>query len=423
MAKEDPERQFYSIAHLLTPESLYQAFRRLRKNASAGIDEVTYRDYQKAARENVQKLHDRLKSKRYRAQPLRRIYIPKEGGKERPISIPALEDKIVQKATVTLLNAIYEQDFLECSYGFRPRRGQHQALDEIGKVICRRPVSYVLEADISGYFDSIVRDQLMEMVEKRVTDGSILRLIRKWINVGVVDDGRLLLTDKGTGQGQVISPLLSNIYLHYVLDEWFESVVKPCLKGETYQIRYADDFILCFQYREDAEKVQRVLPKRFGRYGLSLHPEKTRLIEFGRSAQKNSERRGEAKPATFNFLGLTHICAKSRRGRFTIHVQTMRKRLRRSLTEISQWCQQHRHDPVDVQCAVLNAKLRGHYQYYGRPTNYRHLWKFYRNVRRIWKKWLNRRTRGKTFTWDKYAQLLHHHPLLRPRITHPWSTQ
>ena len=423
MAKEDPERQFYSIAHLLTPESLYQAFRRLRKNASAGIDEVTYRDYQKAARENVQKLHDRLKSKRYRAQPLRRIYIPKEGGKERPISIPALEDKIVQKATVTLLNAIYEQDFLECSYGFRPRRGQHQALDEIGKVICRRPVSYVLEADISGYFDSIVRDQLMEMVEKRVTDGSILRLIRKWINVGVVDDGRLLLTDKGTGQGQVISPLLSNIYLHYVLDEWFESVVKPCLKGETYQIRYADDFILCFQYREDAEKVQRVLPKRFGRYGLSLHPEKTRLIEFGRFAQKNSERRGEAKPATFNFLGLTHICARSRRGRFTIHVQTMRKRLRRSLTDISQWCQQHRHDPVDVQCAVLNTKLRGHYQYYGRPTNYRYLWKFYRNVRRIWKKWLNRRTRGKTFTWDKYAQLLHHHPLLRPRITHPWSTQ
>jgi hypothetical protein len=263
----------------------------------------------------------------------------------------------------------------------------------------------------------------MEMIEKRVTDGSILRLIRKWINVGAIDDGRLLLTEKGTGQGQVISPLLSNIYLHYVLDEWFEVMVKPCLKGESYQIRFADDFILCFQYLEDAEKVQRVLHKRFGKYGLSLHPEKTRFIEFGRFAQKNSERRGEAKPATFNFLGFTHICAKSRRGRFTIHVQTMRKRLRRSLTDISQWCQQHRHDPVDVQCAVLNAKLRGHYQYYGRPTNYQHLWKFYRNVRRIWKKWLNRRTRGKTFTWDKFAQLLHHHPLLRPRITHPWSKQ
>jgi RNA-directed DNA polymerase len=241
MARQEPEQQFFSIAHLLTEDALYAAFRGLRKDASAGVDGVTYGDYAEGAREKIQKLHERLKSKRYRALPLRRVYIPKETGKERPISIPALEDKIVQKATVTLLNAIYEQDFLECSYGFRPGRSQHDALDAVGRVICRGRVSYVLEADISGYFDAIVRSQLMEMVEKRVSDGSILRLISKWINVGVIDDGRLLLSETGTGQGQVISPLLANIYLHHVLDTWFEQEVKPRLRGEAYEVRYADD--------------------------------------------------------------------------------------------------------------------------------------------------------------------------------------
>ena len=420
LAKEDPERQFFSIAHHLTPEALYQAFRSLRKDASAGADGVTYQEYQKDAPENIQRLHDRIRSKRYRAQPLRRTYIPKEGGKQRPISIPSLEDKIVQKATVTLLNAIYEQDFLDCSYGFRPGRSQHDALDEVGREICRRKVSYVLEVDVTGYFDAIVRRLLVEMVEKRVSDGSILRLIGKWINVGVIDEGRLLHTETGTGQGQVISPLLSNIYLHHVLDVWFESVVKPRLRGEGYEIRYADDFLLCFQYREDAERVLEVLPKRFGKYGLTIHPEKTRLIEFGRKALK-SKRRREEKPATFDFLGFTHICGRSRRGRFTIHVRTMRKRLRRSLVEVSKWCQRHRHDPVEKQSEALNAKLRGHYQYYGRPTNYRGIRKFYRAVRRIWKKWLNRRTRGKTINWEVYEQILHRNPLLPPRIAHSWA--
>lgn len=421
LAREDPGRQFFSIAHFLTPEALYQAFKSLRKDASAGMDGITYQQYRKNGWDNVLKLHERLKSKRYRVQPLRRTYIPKEGGKERPISIPALEDKIVQKAAVTLLSAIYEQDFLDCSYGFRPGRGQHDALDEIGKVICRRPISYVLEADISKYFDSIVREQLVEMIEKRISDGSILRLIRKWINVGIIDDGRLLFEEKGTGQGQTISPLLSNIYLHYVLDLWFENEVKPRLRGEAYVIRFADDFIICFQCLEDAQKVLQVLPKRFGRYGLTLHPEKTRLIEFGRNAIENSRRRGESRPATFDFLGFTHVCARSWRGRFTIHIKTMKKRLRRSLVEISKWCQEHRHDPVEEQCKALNAKLRGHYQYYGRPTNYQSIYKFYRSVRRIWMKWLNRRTRGKTVNWTVYEQILHRHPLSSPRITHSWA--
>jgi RNA-directed DNA polymerase len=422
LAKEDKERKFFSIAHFLTPDALYEAFESLRKDASAGVDGVTYAGYEVEAWENIQKLHDRVKSGQYRAQPLRRVYIPKEDGRQRPISIPSLEDKILQKAAVDLLNAIYEQDFLGCSYGFRPGRGPQDALDEVGRVICRRPISYVLEADIRGYFDAIVRGLLIEMVEKRVNDGQLLRLIGKWINVGVIDDGRLQVTETGTGQGQIISPLLANIYLHYVLDEWFEKVVKPRLKGEAYEIRYCDDFILCFQYREDAEKVLDVLTKRFEKYGLTLHPEKTRLIEFGRYALTKSEKPGGQKPATFDFLGFTHICKRSRGGKFTIYVRTMRKRIKRSLQRVALWCREHRHDPVEEQQRSLNWKLRGHYEYYGRSTNSPRLSAFYQEVRRLWHKWLNRRTRGKPLPWAEYVHLLNRHPLLRPRITRPWNS-
>src|SRR6267378_6459973 len=317
LAKKDPKRQFFSIAHLITAEALYAAFRGLRKKASAGVDGVTYQMYEKDAARNIQQLHGRLKVGKYRAQPLRRIYIPKENGKERPISIPSLEDKIVQKATGEVLNAIYEQDFLGCSYGFRPGRGPHQALDEVGRVICTRPTGWILEIDITSYFDTIVREQLIEMIEKRISDDSVLRLIRKWIQVGVIEEGRLLMSETGTGQGQPISPLLANAYLHYVLDEWFEEVVKPRLKGEAHEIRFADDAILCFEHKEDAEKVKEALSKRFGKFGLALHPEKTRLVEFGRSAERNAKGQGK-KPATVDFLGFTHICARSRKGKFTV---------------------------------------------------------------------------------------------------------
>jgi group II intron reverse transcriptase/maturase len=422
LAKEDKGRKFYSIAHLLTADALYEAFGSLRKDASVGVDRVTYAEYEVDAWGNIQRLHDRMKSGQYRAQPLRRVYIPKEDGRQRPISIPSLEDKIVQRAVVELLNAIYEQDFHECSYGFRPGRSPQEALDEVGRIICQRPITTVLEADITGYFDAIVRSLLVELIERRVSDGSILRLIGKWINVGVIDDGRLIVSETGTGQGQVISPLLANIYLHYVLDEWFAREVKPRLKGEAYEVRYADDFILCFQYREDAEKVMEVLAKRFAKYGLRLHPEKTRLMEFGREALAKSEEQGGQKPTTFDFLGFTHICKRSRRGKFTVHVRTMRKRLKRSLKKVTAWCQKHRHDPVAGQRDALNRMLRGHYQYYGRPTNYRGLWQFFRSTRRIWKNWLNRRSRGRTLNWQKFEHLLDRHPLLRPRIMRPWSS-
>jgi RNA-directed DNA polymerase len=420
LAQEDRARQFNSIAHFLTPEALQEAFRSLRKNASAGVDEVTHQDYQRQVEENIQKLWERLKSKTYRAQPLRRVYIPKEDGKSRrAISIPALEDKIVQKATVRLLNAIFEPDFLPCSYGSRPGRSPHQALDELDRILFREPISHVLELDITSYFDAIVKKLLMEMIELRISDQSILRLIGKWIHVGVIDEGRLLVSETGIGQGQVISPFLANVYLHRVLDRWFEDEVKPRLTGKAFVVRYVDDAVICFQNEEDAQKVLTVLTKRFSKYGLTLHPDKTRLVEFGRSALIEAERMGK-KPATFDFLGVKHISARSRRGTYMVKVKTMKKRLKRSLTAVAAWCKKHRHQPVKEQQATLIAKLRGHYQYYGRASNYWSLRQFYQGVVHIWKKWLNRRTRGTPLTWDTYNRLLQRHPLLKPRITHPW---
>lgn len=418
LAKEDPARKFYSIAHLINEERLTEGFWKLRKNSSAGIDGVGHAEYAANVKENIRQLHGRLVEGKYQAQPLRRVYIPKENGKLRPLSIPVLEDKLVQSVAVDLLNAIYEQDFLDCSFGFRPGRSQHQALDEVGRVICTRPTSWVLELDIQTYFDSIVRENLVEMMRRRVTDGSMLRLIGKWIRVGAIDNGELIVSETGTGQGQPISPLLANIYLHHILDEWFEEEVKPRLKGEAHEIRYADDAILCFQYREDAEKVLEVLPKRFAKFGLTLHPEKTRLIAFGRFAQGEAKKRGKKKPDTFDFLGLTHICARSRQGKFTVHVKTIDKRLRRGLKSIADWCKQHRHDPVSEQQKTLNTKLRGHYQYYGRRTNHASIHRFYREVCGIWRKWLNRRTRGHPLTWEKFYEVLRQNPLLTPRIMH-----
>lgn len=422
LAKEDSARRFYSIAHFLTPRALYEAFKQIRKDASAGVDGVTHEGYQKELGRNLQDLWERVKSGRYRAQPLRRIYIPKEDGKsERPISIPALEDKIVQRATVRILNAIFEADFLNCSYGSRPGRNPHHALDEIDRVLFRESITHVLELDIKSYFDSIVRKHLVEMIERRVSDGSILRLIGKWINVGVIEEGRLLETEDGVGQGQVISPLLANVYLHQVLDKWFEDEVKPRLKGKAFLVRYVDDAVICFQDEEDAQRVLKVLDKRFSNYGLTLHPEKTRLVEFGRAALEKAEWMGRG-PATFDFLGLTHIPERGRRGFYRPGVRTMKKRLKRGLKEVARWCKRNRHEPINKQQETLNAKLRGHYQYYGRASNFRNLQRFYHVICSTWRKWLSRRTRGTTMSWDTFNDLLRRHPLLKPTITHTWAS-
>jgi RNA-directed DNA polymerase len=417
LARADRARRFHSIAHLLTPAALHEAFHGLRKRASAGVDDVTYQDYEKQAEQNIQELWRRLKGKTYRAQPLRRIYIPKEDGSRRAISIPALEDKIVQKATVRLLEAIFEPDFLPCSYGARPGRDPHQALDELDRVIFREPITHVLELDIASYFDAIVRGHLMEMIGWRISDQSILRLIGKWINAGFLDEGRLFISATGIGQGQVISPFLANVYLHTVLDRWFEDEVKVRLKSKAFLVRYMDDAVIGFQNKEDAQKVHQVLAKRFSKYGLTLHPEKTRLIEFGRKALAKATRK-RTQPATFDFLGHTHVCARDRRGKFQLKVRTMKKRLKRSLRAVTEWCRNHRHRPLQEQQDTLNAKLRGHYQYYGRPSNYHRLWQFYHSVVSIWRKWLSRRTRGTPLSWEHFRNLLRRYPLALPRITH-----
>lgn len=420
LARQDRARRFHSIAHWLTPERMYEAFRGLRKDASAGLDEVTYEEYEKHAQENIQQLWQRTKDGTYQALPLRRVYIPKDDGKRRPLSIPALEDKILQAATVRLLNAIYEEDFLPCSYGSRPGRSQHQGLDELNRVLHCESVKHLLELDITAYFDSIGRQHLRELIERRISDGSILKLIGKWINVGAIEAGRLLEAKEGVGQGQVISPLLANIYLHYVLDRWFEDEVKPRLKGRAFLVRYVDDAVICFQKAEDAHRVREVIEKRFRRYGLTLHPEKTRLIEFGYDTYIKAARTG-SRPNTFDFLGFTHLYERSRSGKYRPGVRTAKKRLKKAYKSVSEWCKTHRHLPVEEQQAALNRKLRGHYEYYGRSSNFRQLWKFYQLVTRAWGIWLRRRSRRITLSWEQYESLRQRHPLLRPRITHRWA--
>jgi group II intron reverse transcriptase/maturase len=416
LARQDRTLQFTSLAHLLTVERLGEAYQRLRKDASPGVDGLTAQEYEQDLAGNLQDLHRRLREGRYRAQPVRRVYIEQEG-KRRPLGLPALEDKIVQRAVVSILEAIYEQDFLPCSFGYRPGRGARDALDEVFRAIVVGKVSYVLEVDIKGYFQNIVHEHLMTFLQQRIKDSSLLRLIGKWLHAGVLEDGRLLPVTKGTSQGAVISPILANVYLHHVLDEWMETVVKPRMRGEVSLIRYADDFIIGFQHREDAERVAGVLRKRFAKYGLELHDEKTRLIAFGRFAEERLRGQGQHKPPTFDFLGFTHICARSRNGRFTVHVRTSRKRLRRAMKRMAEWCRDHRHWSIPEQHRALVRALRGHYAYYGRPSNWSSLSRFLAFTTRTWLKWLRRRSQRRHLSWAKFQNLLRWHPLPRPRVT------
>lgn len=411
-AKAEPEGRFHSLAHLINVPALLRAYNRARKNAAVGVDGVTKEQYGQSLEVSLQNLHARLKEKRYRHQPIKRVHIPKDGGKTRPIGISTFEDKLVQDAIREVLEAVYEQDFLDCSYGFRPRRRAHDAIRRLGKMLQQGKAKWILEADIKSFFDSIDRTMLKELLQIRVADGSLLRLIGKCLHVGVLDGFEYSEPEEGTAQGSVLSPLLGNVYLHYVLDLWFEREVKPRLKGRAELVRYADDFVIGFEYQDDAERVMAVLGKRMGRYGLTLHPEKTRLLPVHRPTEKPGNPSAEA----FDFLGFTLYWRKTRKGFWSMTCKTRTARLRRTIQSIADWCRRHRHRPIEEQHAALTRRIQGHFNYFAVNGNFISLLKVIEETRRVWYKWLRRRSQRTRLTWQRFEGMLERFPLPRPRI-------
>jgi RNA-directed DNA polymerase len=421
LAKQSPEMGFTSLAHHIDLRWLYEAYLRVRPDGAAGVDGQTIADFNANLRGNLESLLNRAKSGTYRAPPVRRVHIPKgTGGDTRPIGIPTFEDKVLQRAVVMVLEAVYEQDFLNCSYGFRPGRSAHQALDAVWQQTMGIGGGWVLEVDIRKFFDNLDHAHLRELLRHRIRDGVLLHLIGKWLKAGVLEDGSLTFPEAGTPQGGVVSPLLANVYLHYVLDVWFEREVKPRLKGRAFLIRYADDFVMGFACEEDARRVLAVLPKRFGKYGLALHPDKTRLVPFQRPSPKttpsNSSGRGE--PGSFDLLGFTHYWGRSLRGYWVVKRKTAQDRLSRALTKIAQWCRLNRHQPLAEQHQTLAQKLRGHFAYYGITGNGSALSRFRAEVVGIWKKWLSRRRRHGFLSWIVYGRILERFPLPPAVVVH-----
>jgi RNA-directed DNA polymerase len=414
LARRKPGGVLYSLNHVIDFEWMREAYLRTRKDGATGIDGMTAADYEANLEANLRDLLERIKSGRYHAPPVRRTYIPKADGSQRPLGIPTFEDKIAQRAIAMVLEAVYEQDFLPCSYGFRPGRSAHQALRELFGVITRQGQYWVIEVDIRKYFDSIPHSELRTILDQRVTDGVIRRMIGKWLNAGVLEDGSLRLATEGTPQGGVISPLLANIFLHHVLDQWFGTEVRPRMAGPCTLVRFADDFVMTFKNHHDAKRVMEVMGKRLGRFGLSLHPDKTRFIDF-RPARPGGTH-ADGKAPSFDFLGFTHSWMKSQNGKNVVRQRTAKSRLTRALVAVNGWCRKNRHQPVADQHAKLSAKLVGHYAYYGITGNIEHLGRYFKQVTRAWKKWLERRTRGQPLTWAVFSALLQRHPLPRPRI-------
>lgn len=412
LAKADPNMVFTSLAHRIDLSLLGKSFRKLRNNKSAGVDKVTAKEYAANLDENLYKLHQRLQRGQYVAQPVKRIWVDKEDGKQRPIGISALEDKIVQKAVATILGAVYEPLFHDFSHGFRPDHSQHLAVAEIREKCRKLNVNWILSADLTGLFDNIDHCLLRDLIRLRVKDGGILRLIGKWLNAGVAEDGQVTYPEKGTPQGGVVSPMLSNIFLHYVLDDWFVKTVQLRMKGKCFLIRFADDFIIGFQLESDAKRLMEVLAKRFERFALALHPEKTRLIAFGKPA-------GNAKSqGTFNFLGFTFYWGRSLTGNWVIKKQTARKRRNRFMRMLWSWCKENRHDPIGEQHEALCSKLRGFYQYFGVRGNFKVLEVVYEYAEKVWRHWLGKRHRGGYISYKKFKNILGSYPLPRPRIVH-----
>lgn len=419
LARNAPTMAFTTLAHHIDVDWLREAHRRTRKDGAAGVDGKTAEDYAQKLDENLRSLLDRAKTGMYRAPPVRRVHIPKgDGTQTRPIGIPTFEDKVLQRAVAMVLEAVYEQDFYEGSYGFRPGRSAHDALNVLQNITVTMAGGWILEVDIKKFFDTLDHAHLREILSRRVRDGVLLRLIGKWLNAGVLEGLELSRPDVGTPQGGVISPLLANIYLHAVLDEWFVKDVVPRLKGRAHLVRFADDFVMVFAREDDARRVHEVLPKRFAKYGLALHPEKTRLLEFRRPDLS----KGGEGPATFDLLGFTHHWGLSRKGKWIVKRRTAKDRLSRALRRATEWCRVHRHDPVRMQQRKLGKKLHGHYSYYGISLNFEAISKVFYEVKAIWRKWLSRRSNSGRLSWARMHELLERFPLPRPRIVHRIGT-
>jgi RNA-directed DNA polymerase len=418
-ARQGKKERFTALLHHVSVDLLRQAFFEIKKDAAPGVDGLTRQDYEADLERRLEDLHARVHRGAYRALPSRRVYIPKPDGRQRPLAVAALEDKIVQRATAAVLNAIYEEDFLGFSYGFRPGRGPHDALDALVVGIDRKRVNWILDADIRSFFDTISQEWLVRFLEHRIGDRRIIRLIQKWLKVGVLEEGVVTASDTGTGQGSVISPLLANVYMFYVFDLWAERWRRRNATGDMIIVRYADDFIVGFEHEADARRFLDEMRERLGEFALTLHPEKTRLIEFGRYAADSRKRRGLRKPETFNFLGFTFICGKSRRGGFLVKRKTRRDRMRAKLQAVKQELRQRMHQPIPQQGKWLKQVVAGYFRYHAVPTNSRALATFRDEIAKRWWRLLGRRSQRGNFTWARFTKLVDDW-LPQPRILHPW---
>lgn len=423
LAKDKQGEALTTLSHHIDIEWLRESYRRTRKDGAAGVDGQTAEAYAVNLEENLRSLLDRAKSgERYHAPPVRRVHIPKgDGGKTRPIGIPTFEDKILQRAVAMVLEAVYEQEFFDSSYGFRPGRSAHQALEALQNGLMSMGGGWVLEVDIEAYFDSIDKSKLQEIIRQRVCDGVLLRLLGKWLNAGVLEDGSIYHPETGTPQGGVVSPILSNIYLHEILDKWFETQVKPRMKGRVMLIRFADDLVVVCQREDDVRRIEAVLPKRFGKYGLRLHPTKTRLVNFQRPRGKKPSKATNAGPESFDLLGFTHYWGLSRNGYWVVKRKTMKNRLSRTLRAIADWCRKNRHKSIKEQHKILVQKLKGHDAYYGISGNFAALAVLRMWVTKIWHKWLSRRSRKAYLVWEQMQKLMKAYPLPKARIVHPYQ--
>lgn len=416
IAKENPKESFTSLYHLLNVELLTQCHIELDGSKATGFDQVTKAVYEENLESNIKDLVERLKRKSYRPQPVRRAYIPKDEKSTRPLGIPSYEDKIVQLGLNKILQAIYEQDFLNLSYGFRPGRSCHDALKVLNRNIEYGRTSYIVDADIRSFFTKVSHEWLMKFLGVRIADPNIQRLIRRFLKAGVMEQGRWEPTEAGTPQGSIVSPVLANLYLHYALDLWFEVVVKKACRGEASMIRYADDYVCCFQYKDDAERFYEALIKRLAKFDLEIAEEKTKILEFGRFAEENRKRKGQGKPKTFDFLGFTHYCSRSSKGKFRVKRKTSAKKFRSKVKAFKNWLRTERHQDVEELMKTIRAKLIGHYRYYGITDNSRAMSVYKFQISKTLLKWLNRRSQRRSFTADKYNLFLQRNPLPEPKI-------